>query len=124
MPVSLEKLVIKITPKNTVIIWPAVLKYAGEAELAFIADQAAWDHDADLHSASYVADDMLIDSQGFIHSLTSTKESPIRLEATTRSLSLPEVIALIKEHLSEQGSCCVSKFYAPSIQQAITMIGA
>jgi len=108
--------------KNTAIIWPAILKYDGEAELAFIADQAAWNNDADLHNASYVPDDMLIDSQGFIHSLASRQENLVTPEATARSLSLPEVIELIKAHLSELGSCCVSKFSAPSIQHAINIV--
>lgn len=109
--------------KNTAIIWPAILKYDGEAELVFIADQAAWNNDADLHSASYVADDMIIDSQGFIHSLTNCKESLVTPETTGLSLSRQEVIELIKAHLSELGSCCVSKFYAPPIQQAIAIVG-
>lgn len=108
--------------KNTVINWPAILKYAGEAELVFIADQTAWNKEADVHNANYVPDDMLIDSQGFIHSLANHKENLITLEATEGSLSLAEVIEMVKAHLSELGSCCVSKFYAPSIQQAIAMV--
>ena len=109
--------------KNTPIIWPAILKYDGDAELAFIADQAAWNNDPHLHNASYVADDMLIDSQGCIHSLANHLESQVTPQATAGSLSLQQVITLIKAHLSELGSCCVSKFYASSIQQAISIVG-
>jgi len=110
--------------KSAVVIWPVILKYAGENELTFISNQSEWDCDADLHFFSYDPEDMLIDSEGFIHSLKNRKNNVIAPEPTNRSLSLQEVIALGKAHLSELGSCCVSKFSAHSIQHAIDIVGA
>jgi len=31
------------------IIWPVILKYKGENELAYISSQSDWNSDADLH---------------------------------------------------------------------------
>lgn len=104
------------------IIWPAILKYKGEHELAYIPSQSDWDSDADLHVFAYEIDDQLIDSQGFIYSLNCRKNNLVVPEQTNRSLSLPEVSGLIKAHLSELGSCCVSKLFAPSIKEAIAMM--
>ena len=106
------------------IIWPAILKYAGEKELTFISNQSEWNCDADLHFFSYEAKDMLIDSEGFIHSLANRKNNFVTPVPTNHSLSLQEVIELVKAHLSELGSCCVSKLSAQSIKHAIDIVGA
>jgi len=108
--------------KSERIIWPAILKYKGENELAYISGQSDWDSDADLHVFAYETDDQLIDSQGFIYSLNSRKNNLVVPEQTNRSLPLPDVCELIKAHLSEQGSCCVSKLFASSIEEAFAMM--
>jgi len=108
--------------KTGCIIWPAILKYKGEHELAYIPSQSDWDSDADLHVFAYEIDDQLIDSQGFIYSLNYRKNNRVMPEQTNRSLPLSDVCELIKAHLSEQGSCCVSKLFAPSIEEAIAMM--
>jgi len=104
------------------IIWPAILKYKGENELAYISSQSDWDNDADLHVFAYEIDDQLIDSQGFVYSLSYRKNNFVVPEQTNRSLSLCEVSELIKAHLSELGSCCVSTVFFPSIKDALAMM--
>lgn len=108
--------------QKTNINWPAILKYKGENELAYVSSRSDWDSDADLHALAYEIDDQLIDSQGFVYSLSCRKNNRVVPEQTNRCLSLPEVSELIKKHLSEQGSCCVSSFFAPSIKEAIAMM--
>jgi len=108
--------------KNESINWPAILKYKGENELAYIPSQSDWESDADLHVFAYEIEDQLIDPQGFVYSLSFRKNNLIVPEKSSRSLSLPEVSELIKAHLSELGSCCVSQFFAPSIKEAIAMM--
>ena len=101
------------------ITWPAIIKYAGEAELAYVKDQAAWEADAHLHGFRYEKADMLIDVCGEIYSLSNVANGSVRPEPTGKFTQLEEVIELVRAHAAQQGSCCVAKFYAASIREAI-----
>lgn len=110
--------------KNTAINWPAILSYVGDNELAYIADQSEWDLDSNWHCFDYQSNDLLIDSQGIAYSLSHRKNSLVVPEPTQQTLSLEQVSELIKAHLSAQGSCCVTKFFASSIKEAIAMLAS
>lgn len=101
------------------IAWPAILHFSGDHELMFIASQTEWDADTCVHGGHYESNDRLIDSLGMIYSLNQRNNNFLTPQPTGRAASLAEIIALVKAHLSEQGSCCVSKLFAASITEAI-----
>jgi hypothetical protein len=107
--------------------WPAIIKYAGEAELGFFSSQSAWD-DVGLHvsghQASYQALDVLIDSSGEIYSIANKINGLVEPAPSGRTATLHELIEMVRAHASVLGSCCVSKFYAASIPEAILMVNS
>jgi hypothetical protein len=121
------------------VAWPAVLKYRGEHELTFILDQSAWNLDAELHFFGYDPEDILIDSEGSIFSLTNQNNNFITSEQSeqkseqkserkseqksAQKIDLESVLDLIKAHESQLGACCASKLSFQSIAEAIMVIG-
>jgi hypothetical protein len=105
------------------VAWPAVLKYRGEHELTFILDQSAWNLDAELHLFGYDPEDILIDSEGSIFSLTNQNNNFIISEQSEQKIDLESVLDLIKAHESQLGACCASKLSFQSIAEAIMVIG-
>ena len=101
------------------ISWPAVLQYRGDNELVFIAGQLQWDSDTELSGGSYDADDRLIDSKGMVFRTSGQVQE---LLPVNQSVTLDEMIELVRFHMSEVGLCCVSKFSADSIEEAIVMV--
>lgn len=99
--------------------WPAVLQYRGDNELVFIAEQSQWDNDDELSGGRYDADDRLIDSTGRIFRLS---DKDPKLLSTEQAISLDELVELIRLHMSEVGLCCVAKFSAASIAEAVVMV--
>ncbi|MEH6473443.1 MAG: DUF4144 family protein [Halopseudomonas sp.] len=104
--------------------WPAILKHLGENELTFISSQSEWDCDADLHFFSYEPEDVLIDTNGQIHSLTDRQNNFVQPRENGNKIELEVLNALVKEHASQLGSCCVSKISYPSISDAIKAVEA
>lgn len=109
------------------VVWPAVLKYRGEHELTFILNQSAWNLDADLHFFGYDPEDILIDSEGSMFSLTNQNCNLITSEQSAQKsaqkIDLESVLDLIKAHESQLGACCASKLSFQSIAEAIMVIG-
>lgn len=99
--------------------WPAVLQYRGDNELVFIAEQSQWDNDDELSGGRYDADDRLIDSTGRIF---RPSEKAAGFVSTEQVLSLDEVVELVRLHMSEAGLCCIAKFSAASIAEAVVMV--
>jgi hypothetical protein len=102
--------------------WPAIIKLYADDELLFISDAAQFAGDDALQQTHIQAQDMLIDSSGAVHSIS--KAQTLELVPTDSTLSLPDVEALLRLHLSNNGSCCVSKFYAPSVREALLSVFA
>jgi hypothetical protein len=96
--------------------WPAVIKLHGDDALIFIADWSHFALDKELQTMYFQPQDMLIDSVGKVFKLSQSSLLKITLSAVT--LSLEEVISLLRAHLANDGTCCVSKFYASSIAAA------
>jgi len=99
--------------------WPAIVEYSGQAELAFVRDQSQWDRELELHNASYRPQDRLIDSLGLVFNMSGKK-----LQASGKSIGLDELVLLIQTHASLNGECCVAKFSANSIVEAMQMFSA
>ena len=110
--------------ETTLIAWPAIIKYSGDAELAFVDSQSAWDADRHLHGARYEKSDALIDSKGEIYALLNHAKSHVQPEPTGKFASLDEVLELVRAHAAQSGACCVAKFSASSVEEAVRSVGA
>lgn len=97
--------------------WPAIMKLHADDELIYIADTGQFTNDDALRQMYIQANDMLIDSIGAVYRLQNTPQ--LELFETGASLSLHEVEDLLRLHLANHGTCCVSKFHANSIHEAI-----
>lgn len=99
------------------ILWPAIIHHAGQAELTYIKDESQWlaHVQAPQH---FHAQDRLVDSTGHAYSLATG--SP---KLTGKTVNLDELLNLIRAHAAEAGQCCVAKFSAASIPQAIRAFG-
>lgn len=97
--------------------WPAIIKLHADHELIYIADANQFTNDDALHQMHIQANDMLIDCQGTVYRIHNRPE--LELYATDVSLSLNEVEELLRLHLANRGTCCVYKFHAGSVHQAI-----
>ena len=102
--------------------WPGIIKHSDDAELVYVRDQPGWDSDADLHYFVYDESDYLIDSSGNIYTLTKRSNKCVKPEANGDSISLNEVLGLVKAHAAQKGSCCASKLYAPTISDAFKIV--
>lgn len=105
------------------ITWPAIIKFAGDNELSFVATQSEWENDEDLISFRYDPEDQLIDSEGVIYSLNDDKEGVVNPKNTGEKIGLADITILIREHASELGNCCVSKLGFYSISEAVSTAG-
>ncbi len=113
------------TPINHIasISWPAIIHFAGETELTYLANHKAWTSDTDLHIHAYSATDRLIDCSGNIFSLPNKKgDEFIDITPTDKSLSLGKFTELVKNHLAHSNQCCISKLQLSSFLQGMTLI--
>ena len=102
--------------------WPGIVKHAGDAELIYVSDQSEWYNDVDLHYSEYGESDYLIDSSGDIYTLTERSNNYVEPQANGSTMSLSEILGLVKVHAAMKGSCCVSKLYAPTINDAFRLV--
>lgn len=105
----------------TMINWPAIIKYSGDDELAFVSSQKEWDEDPDLHFF-YEPDDCLIDSEGATYHLKNRENNHVTPETTGKTVSLDLLNTLIQKHASQLGNSCVAKIACESISDAITAV--
>ena len=109
---------------NKLLNWPGIIKHSGDAELTYVSDQAEWDSDADLHDFEFDEADCLIDSNGNIFNLANLNNQYVRPEASGKSMTLGEILGLVKAHAAQKGSCCVAKLYAPTIDEAFKIVAS
>ena len=102
--------------------WPAILQYTGSAELSLILSAAEWAADAQLHGTHYHPDDRLIDVAGCSYSLQQRDSEGIAPAADGRTLTLQEILTLIRHHAAQDGACCVAKLSAESIAEAFRLL--
>lgn len=99
------------------ITWPAIIKYAGDHELVYVADAGEWDVSVELDGYHFNSDDQLIDSSGVIFDLSNTVT--LSQKSSEKEMGLDEVTELVRHHASELGNCCISKLIFPSIAEAV-----
>lgn len=109
---------------NHLVYWPCIIKHSDDAELVYVSNQAEWDQDADLHDFEYDQSDFLIDSTGKLFDLTTRDNGHVKPEPSGDSMVLHEILGLIKAHAAQKGSCCVAKFYAPTIEEAFKIVAS
>jgi len=104
--------------------WPGIIKHSDDAELVYVCDQAEWDNDADLQHSEYDESDVLIDSSGQVFGLSRRENGFVEPEPRQDTMSLQEILGLIKAHAACKGSCCVAKIYAPTIADAFRIVAS
>jgi hypothetical protein len=104
--------------------WPCIIKYSDDAELVYVNDQSEWDNDSGLHLTGFDESDRLIDSSGDIYVFNKPCNQYVNLEASGDSMSLVEILGLVKAHAAQKGSCCVAKLYAPTIRDAYRIVAS
>jgi len=102
--------------------WPGIIKHSDNAELIYVSDQSGWDNNTDIHYFEYDESDCLIDSSGNIYTLTKRSNKHVTPEASGDSMPLDKILGLVKAHAAQQNSCCVAKFYAPTISDAFRIV--
>jgi len=103
--------------------WPAIIKYRGENELAFVGDLRQWQTDRDLSSYCYHDGDMLIDSEGqCYHLLYDRKSASAAFVVSAKSISLEEFSVLVQKHLGAANQCCISKIALSSFREGFALI--
>lgn len=107
---------------NDRIVWPAVIMHAGHAELTYVHDAAQWQTERQLHGHFYATEDRLIDALGRRYRLSRRHRDRATPQNDGTHLSLPEVITLIRAHAAQMNHCCVTKFSAQSIREAISLL--
>lgn len=100
--------------------WPSIIKLYADDELIFVRDVNAFENDETLRQTRLQKEDNLIDASGRVYRLSYT--GSLTLIPTADRMSLDEVVELLRLHLSNHGSCCVAKFDANSIREAITSV--
>ncbi len=100
--------------------WPAIIKLHADDELIFVPGAVQFAGDVAHQLTHLQAQDRLIDSSGAVYHISN--RSALELIPVGVILSLDEVEDLLRLHLSSNGTCCVSKFYAPSIHEAIRSV--
>jgi hypothetical protein len=109
-----------MSQENQLVQWPAIIKLHADDELIFVSDAAQFASDDTLQLTHVQAQDRLIDSSGAVYHISN--RPTLELAPTGVMLSLDAVEDLLRLHLSNNGTCCVSKFYAPSIREALVSV--
>lgn len=104
------------------IVWPALLRLSGDAELQVVRDALQWESDPHLHAAHYLPADTLIDVEGHVYALDRKTEGRVSPVFTGEKVLLETVIAAVQAHAAQMGSCCVAKFSASTIGEAIAAV--
>jgi len=102
--------------------WPAIIRLHADDELIFVPDAVQLASDVAPQLTHMQAKDMLIDSSGAVYHISN--RPALELTPTGTILSLDEVEDLLRLHLSNNGTCCVSKCFAPTIHDALLSVFA
>ncbi len=86
--------------------WPAFIKYAGDDELALVADDACWQ--SEFEQVGFDAGDFLVDSAGRRFAL------PIDAGSVSQpgTIDPVELGVLLRGHFAALGQCCIAKLPA------------
>ena len=105
------------------ILWPAIIRFNGDDELAFIVDETEWRSDADLYFHSYADGDQFIDSKGRVYGLTHDPErGMVEIKQTGERLTIDEFENWVRNHLVVLNQCCIAKFQISSFDEGMKII--
>ena len=104
--------------------WPAIIKYNGDDELGYVANESEWSNDADLSLITYDDNDVLIDNNGHIYHLNIMENGVVYPRSTKTAISLSQLIQLVKRHAVLQGECCIEKIVFKNISEGIQLIAS
>lgn len=99
-------------------VWPAIVHLAGADDLLIVRSATDWATLNDTAFALEHEDDRLIDSASHTFRAGDNTLTPCGLA------ELDEVVDLIRAHLADEGHCCVAKFGARSVEDAIAALVA
>jgi hypothetical protein len=104
----------------TLVNFPAVIKLYADDELMLVANELEFKTNQNLRNMYFQPQDILIDNSGHVFNIHNTEQ--LALSKTDYIMRLDEVIKLVQLHLSNHGTCCISKFSANSIQDALNFL--
>ena len=100
--------------------WPAVIQLKSDDELIFVSDYEEFLSDTSIQNLLLQNEDRLIDSLGKVYLLGKSKS--LEIIPTKSNLTLGQVQLILQRHLSSLGSCCIAKFNANSISEALGFV--
>lgn len=103
--------------------WPAVIRYQGDDELLYCADERSWLAVAAAQHPAFSEMDRLIDSSGQIFRLLQQGGGLIHLQPDEQAIDLPAFNTLLRAHAVSLGNCCAGKVGCTGIEQGLAMIG-
>lgn len=106
------------------ITWPAILVHADDPELDYFASRALLEKHLKQRLIETGSNDYLVDSKGFVFSLSRENTGEVLLRKTGEKQSLDQVLGLVRAHASRAGYCCVAKLWAPTIVEAYAIVDA
>lgn len=104
--------------------WPAVIKFDGDDELAYVGSDNEWMRDAQSHLYNHKGDDYLIDSSGRLFSLDRVHDGTFNPESTGNQIELQDFIRLVRIHASNSHRCCIEKIHFRNIAEGISLIAS
>ena len=103
--------------------WPAVIRYQGDDELLYCADEPSWLAVASAQHPAFSEMDRLIDSSGQVFRLHLQGEGQVCLQPDEQAIDLPTFNSLLRAHAVTVGNCCAGKVGCTGIEQGLAMIG-
>jgi hypothetical protein len=104
------------------ITWPALIHFADDDDLLYIADSQHWATDNDLNQADYQYHDVLIDSKGQCFSLVVKHTQPATFVARDTLIPLSHLNLLLQKFATLENYCCAAKIHANTHLDAIMMV--
>lgn len=110
--------------------WPAVVKLHQDSELIFLEHQQDWLELACTHQHHFTAEDLLLDSCGFLYQIDANPlqefDDPVgqlpQLIAKADPLPLTDFIKWVQEYAQALGQCCIAKLAFTSISQGMNIV--
>ncbi len=104
--------------------WPAVIKFDGDDELAYIGSAEEWLRDADSHLYNHRGNNQLIDSNGDVYRLEQANDQMVISDAADSSITLDAFIRLVRMHASTTHRCCIEKINFRTVFEGIDLIAS
>jgi hypothetical protein len=102
--------------------WPAVINCEGDDELTYIDSEEEWKRSSSSYLYNHTGSSYLIDSNGVIFSLSSNESGAITASNTGDTISLEDLIRLVRIHASTVNRCCIEKISFRKIADGVKLI--